>query len=172
MEKEEDILKLEQNKNTKNDNTNILMKSEDRQNFNPIIIPPPIPVINNNDVFSRLMNTKMLRIRLNSKYACVTGCKKPFYEINTISRIDDNNRENENELPLFEIEENTGCDFCICCEKPGKKFDVFVAGTKNLISVIETRQNITRIEDCCDCCGERYDVYPPIYTYKCLIQMI
>ena len=169
MEKEEDILKLEQNKNTKNDNTNILMKSEDRQNFNPVIIPPPIPVINNNsDVFSRLMNTKMLRIRLNSKYACVTGCKKPFYEIYTISRIDDINRENENELPLFEVEENTGCDFCICCEKPGKKFDVFVAGTKNLISVIETRQNITRIEDCCDCCGERYDVYPPIYTYKCL----
>ena len=36
MEKEEDILKLEQNKNTKNDNTNILMKSEDRQNFNPV----------------------------------------------------------------------------------------------------------------------------------------
>jgi hypothetical protein len=61
MEQEENILKLEQNKNTKNDNTNIFMKSEDRQNFNPIIVPPPIPVINNNnDVFSRLINTKMI----------------------------------------------------------------------------------------------------------------
>lgn len=169
MEQEENVLKLEQNKNPKNDNANIFMKSEDRQNFNTVIVPPPISVINNNnDILSRLINTKMIRIRLHTKNACVTGCKKPFYEINTISRIDDINRQNENEIPLFVIEENTGCDFCPFCKSPGRKFDVFVAGTQNLISVIETRQDITRIEDCCDCCGERYDVYPPIYTYKCL----
>ena len=175
MEKDEDNkLKLEQNKNPQqsrnnmNDNTNIFMKSEDRQNFNPINITSPVTVINNGDVFSKLMSTKMVRILLNSKYACVTGYKKQFYVVNAISRIDDNNPENENELPLFEIEENTSCCLCICCEPDGVKFDVFDALTKQIISVIQTRQNTGSVQEYCGCCGENYDVFPPTYNYKCI----
>ena len=175
MEKCEDILKLEQNKNIQqsrsipNASANIFMKSEDRQDFNPINVTNiPNPLIDNGDAFSKLMNTKMVRIRLNSKCACVKEGRKNFYIINTISKIDDINPENENELPLFEIEEHVGCFLSQCCEPEGVKFDVFESMTKQLNAVIETRQNITKIQECCCCCGENYDVYPPIYNYKCV----
>ena len=176
MNKGEDVLKLDQNKapeqnrnvqNDKNNNTDIFIKSEDRQTFNPIIAQSPISVINNGDIFSRLMNTKMVRIHVSSRCACVQGCREIFYSVNTISRIDDINPANENEIPLFEISENHDCYLCPSCKPAGLKFDVFDAVTKQLISNFETRKNLTRIQECCGMCGDDYLVYPTIYNYKC-----
>ena len=79
-------------------------------------------------------------------------------QVNTISRIDGINRENEQELPLFEVEENQDC-----CKIEAIKFDFVDATTKQLFSASEMREFPKRISPCCD---ESYIDYPFIYNYK------
>ena len=110
------------------------------------------------------MSTKMVRIHIGTKCECVSGCKKLFYQVNTISRIDDINRQNENEIPLFEVEQKIECPFCPSCRPTGVKFEFFDANTKQLFSVSEIREVGSAIKVCC---GDNYFIYPDIYTFKC-----
>ena len=57
------------------------------------------------------MNIKIVRICIGTSYACVQGYRKMYFEVNIITRRDDNN-DRRNEAPLFYAEENTGCNFC------------------------------------------------------------
>jgi hypothetical protein len=85
------------------------------------------------DLTSRLMNTKIVRIRIGTRCACVKGCKKNYFEINTITRRDDKDRRNENEMPLFYAEENTDCKICGCCMPFQITIELFDAKTKELV---------------------------------------
>ena len=83
-------LKLKENNNTgRNENANTL-QTETRQNFIPMPVSFP-----QGDPASRLMGTKIVRIRFATKCACVKGCKKLFYHVNTVSKIDDIHPEAE-----------------------------------------------------------------------------
>ena len=85
-----EILQLEQNRRNQNINENpIAFSTDTRQD----LINNQI----NGNLISRLMSTKIVRFRHNSKCAFVTGWQKLFYEINTVATIDDLNPENENE---------------------------------------------------------------------------
>lgn len=160
MNQEQNILTLDQNLNyEQTPNSRIpnqvnIISTDTRQNLAPIPVLSPA----NGDVVSRLMNTKMVRIHSLTKCACNKGCKKPYYQVNTISRIDDINRENEQELPLFEVEENQDC-----CKIEAIKFDFVDATTNQLFSASEMREFPKRISPCCD---ESYIDYPFIYNYK------
>ena len=109
------------------------------------------------------MSTKIVRFRRNSKCAFVTGCQKLFYEINTVATIDDLNPENENEQPLFLVEEDPGCSCWIFCQPVGFKFEIFDANTKELFSVCETKSFPESVDECC---GDNYIKMPHIYNYK------
>ena len=151
-----DILQLGQNKNNQNINsTPIIISSETRQDLFTNQI--------NGNIISRLMSTKIVRFRLNSKCACTKSCRKPFYEVNTVATIDDENPQNENEQPLFLVEEDLGCSCWIFCQPIWFKFEIFDANTKELFSICETK---SFPESVSECCGDNYLVYPPIYNYK------
>ena len=77
-------------------------------NYSPV--PSDIP--NDGSTSSKLANAKMVRIRMSTKCAPKDlTWKKPYYQINVISTVDDNNPKNENEVPLLEAEKTTS-RFC------------------------------------------------------------
>ena len=87
------------------------LKPSDNQNYSPVPNYSP----NDGSSSSRLINTRMVRIRYGTKLA-IGKCssEKPYYQINTITCIDDNNPQNENEGPLFEAE----LTIPSCCPQP------------------------------------------------------
>ena len=109
------------------------------------------------------MGTKIVRIRFATKCACVKGCKKLFYQVNTVSKIDDIHPEAENEIPLFDVEEAPQCNLCEICCPPVVKFELIDAASKQHFSVFETRAQPDRVRVCC---GESYYVFPPVYNFK------
>ena len=122
----------------------------------PVAVPGADPA-------TRLMGTRIVRIRFATKCGCVKGCKKFYYQINTVSRIDDLNPQNENELPLFDAEDIPQCDICPMCCPPVIKYEFTDSTTKELFSVSETRAQPERVRVCC---GESYYVYPPVFNFK------
>ena len=116
---------------------------------------------NDGSITSRLMNTKIVRIRTGTRCACVKGCKKLYFQINTISRRDDVDRRNENETPLFYAEKKEEC-FAFC--KPFEiTIELFDANTKELVCKSQIRE-LNRVVD--ECCTDKYLILSNIYNYK------
>lgn len=128
-------------------------------NQNYVAVPNYVP--NDGSASSRLINTKMVRIRMEKKFACnFNSCTKPYFAVNTISRIDDNNHQNENETPLFEAE----LHIPFCCPEP-MKFEFIDAQTKQVFSTSRNNDNGKRVYSCC-CFGENYYIFPDIFHSK------
>jgi len=119
---------------------------------------PNSPTIPNNPLSTRLMNTKIVRIYPGTICACVTGYKKIIFNINTISRVDDMVPANENESPLFYVEEKLDCSCCCfgSCKPFEITFEIFDQLTKELFSTSTINQLNTLIDKCC---GEKYTIY-------------
>ena len=160
MSQGSEVLKLGKNKTKLNLNPIPVMSTDPRQNIIPLTIPTSIP---GGDATSKLMSTKIVRIHLAEKCACVKGFKKFYYQVNTISRIDDMNRENENEIPLFDVEEKPTCDFCPIFCPPIIKYEFTDVNTKDLFSISETRagNKLVRV-----CCRNNYYELPEIFSFK------
>lgn len=119
------------------------------------------PLSNDGSTSSKLANAKMVRIRFDTKCA-LTECylKKPYYQINTISKIDDDNPKNENELPLLEAEKITAR----FCANP-VEFTFTDAQSKKHYST--SRHNGFGIKHCgILCIGESYKEFPDIISNK------
>ena len=123
------------------DNSNL--GTTQNQNYAPIPNYSP----NDNSLSSRLIGTKMVRIRIGTKWKDCT-VNKPFFKINTISKIDDNNPQNENELPLLEGEMFIPC----FCPVP-LRFDFIDAQTRQPFST-SRYADFGKTEGCC------YSVFP------------
>ena len=115
-----------------------------------------------NDISSRLMTSKIIRI-LPLSSDCCKGCNQISLAINVISRIDDENPTNENETPLFRVEENTSC--CRSCTNCFKfHFYAHDSNNESILYVSEIKDKIKIINSCC-CCDSYYEL-PDIFNYK------
>lgn len=152
------MLTLQQNQNAQvegNQNEFTGYSVTQRQNF--------VTYPNDGSITSRLMNTKIVRIRLGKRCACVKGCRKMYFEVNTITRRDDNDRRNENETPLFYAEENTDCSFCSSCKPFEITIELFDANTRELVCKSQIRELSQKVDECC---GDKYLILSNIYNYK------
>ena len=114
------------------------------------------------DISSRLMTSKIIRIHPLSSDCC-KGCKKIKIDINAINRIDDENTTNENETPLFRVEENTSC--CRSCTNCFKfHFYAHDSNNESVLYVSEIKDKIKIINSCC--CCDSYIELPDILNYK------
>ena len=114
------------------------------------------------DISSRLMTSKIIRIYPLSSDCCI-GCKQISLAINAINRIDDENPTNENETPLFRVEENTSC--CRSCTNCFKfHFYAHDSNNESVLYVSEIKDKIKIINSCC-CCDFYYEL-PDIFNYK------
>jgi len=88
------------------------------QNYVPVANYVPVQTApNDGSPSSKLINTRMVRIRFAVKCDCpLFNYSEPYYQINTISRIDDLNPQNENELSLLDAEVHVP----LCCPEPSK----------------------------------------------------
>ena len=109
-----------------------------------------------NDLSNRLMTSKIIRIHLLVSECCI-GCQKNNLTINTISRIDDKNPTNENETPLFRVEEICSCS-SICIGFFKFHFYAQNSNNENLLYVSEIKDKIIFEE--CKC------KLPDILNYK------
>ena len=109
-----------------------------------------------NDLSNRLMTSKIIRIHLLVSECCI-GCQKNNLTINTISRIDDKNPTNENETPLFRVEEICSCS-SICIGFFKFHFYAQNSNNENLLYVSEIKDKI--IFEACKC------KLPDILNYK------
>ena len=115
-----------------------------------------------NDISSRLMTSKIIRIHPLSSDCC-KGCDQISLAINVISRIDDENPTNENETPLFRVEENTSC--CRSCTNCFKfHFYAHDSNNESVLYVSEIKDKINIINN--SCCCETYYELPDIFNYK------
>ena len=157
-----DKLTLAENNNNimmGNQVVNSQMNLDSKSNEN---MPMPIPM--DGAITSRLLNTKIVRIYQGTACACVNGCKKLVFNVNTISRRDDQDRRNENELPLFYVEEEVVCQFlCIDCNPSSITFSFHDANTNALYSKSTIPQLPTKIDSCCD---DTYYILKDIDNYK------
>lgn len=149
----QDILSLEQNKQNKN-----VIKVSDQAEFTSEGQRQNLMTTGN--LSSRLMNTKIVRIHIGTKCACVQGCRKMFFEINTISRRDDKDRRNENETPLFYAEEKLNC---FLCQDFKTTFEFFDAMTNELFSLSQIRDPPIKKDECCK---DKYIILPSVYNFK------
>lgn len=127
------------------------------QNYSPVPNYSP----NDGSSSSRFINTRMVRIRYGTKCEmreCRTN--KPFYQINTIFAIDDNNPQNENEGPLFEAE----LAIPKCCPQP-PQFNIYEAQSKQAYALCRFDGFPIDHYACC-CCGERYAELPNMISNK------
>ena len=110
---------------------------------------------------SKLANAKMVRIRMSTKCSVpdVTW-KKPYYQINAISTIDDNNPKNENEVPILEAEK-TSRRFC----SGPTEFTFYDANSKQPYSTSRYNGDIIKHKRCL-CIGLLYIEYPDIISNK------
>ena len=114
------------------------------------------------DISSRLMTSKIIRIHSPSSDCCI-GCKQISLAINVISRIDDENPTNENETPLFRVEENTsGC--CSCTNFFKFHFYAHDSNNESVLYVSEIKDKAKIINSCCCCVS--YIELPDIFNYK------
>ena len=89
---------------------------------------------------------------------------KKFFEINTISRRDDIEPKNENELPLLYAEEKLDCSsFLLFCKPFSITIELFDANSKQLFSVSQIREYGTKVNKCF---GDNYLILPNIYNFK------
>jgi hypothetical protein len=158
------MLTLEDNKNhvVTTENQNQLSRTYLERNQDIEAFPP------NMGLSERLMNTKIVRIRPGTTCAFVKSCNKLIFNINTISKIDNQEPANENETPLFYVEEELPCT-CLCfgnCSTFISKFNIFDANTKELFSSCSINSLDSIIESCCGCCGETYIVNAPIINSR------
>ena len=107
------------------------LKPSDNQNYSPVPNYSP----NDGSSSSRLINTRMVRIRYETKFVFCNS-EKRNYQINTISCIDDNNPQNENEGPLFEAE----LAIPFCCPQP-PQLNINDAQTNGLVRVAALMEN-------------------------------
>ena len=158
------MLTLEDNKNpvVTTENQNQLSRTYLERNQDIEAFPP------NMGPSERLMNTKIVRIRPGTTCAFTKSCRKLMFYINTISKIDNQEPANENETPLFYVEEELPC-YCLCfgnCSTFYSKFNIFDANTKELFSSCSINSLDKIIEDCCGCCGESYINYSLIINSR------
>lgn len=124
----------------------------------PNYAPVPNYAPSDGSLSSRLINTKMVRIRILQK--CVWSdltCNKSYFHVNTISTIDDLNPNNENESPLFEVEL-----YMPCCPEP-VKFIFIDNQTRQPFSISQYKDMGQRVTSCC---GENYFIFPDMLHYK------
>lgn len=117
------------------------------------------------EITSRLMNTKIVRIRPGTICACNKGFKKLIFNINTISKRDDQDPNNENETPLLYAEEFIFCS-CLCfgsCSPEHTAFHLYAPNTKKLYSMCNLTDVWEKIEECCE---EPYYKLPSIHNMK------
>ena len=115
--------------------------------------PVPSDVPNDGSTASKLANAKMVRIRMSTKCSVpdVTW-KKPYYQINAISTIDDNNPKNENEVPILEAEK-TSRRFC----SGPTEFTFYDANSKQPYSTSRYNGDIIKAKfNCCEKFGVVY----------------
>ena len=132
-------------------------------NYSPV--PNYVPVQNfipsEGTQNSRLMNTKIVRIRVETKCVCEDlACAKPFFKVNTVSKIDDVNPQNENEMPFIEGEIHVPC----WCPEP-IKFEFIDAQTRQPFSTSYYRDFGKQV-GCNGCCCESYFIFPDIIHSK------
>ena len=156
------MLTLEENKNNNVPN-DIQNQNQIQLSTTPLERIPNSAILPINPLSARLMNTKIVRIHPGSICACVTGYKKIIFNINTISRVDDRMPANENETPLFYVEEKLDCSCCGSCKPFEITFEIFDSLTKELFSTSTINQLDQRIDECC---GEKYTIHAPICNFK------
>ena len=125
--------------------------SNDDQNYSPVPSSSPSD--------GKLGGVRMVRIRLDRKCApseCRTD--KPYFQINSISAIDDNNPQNENEVRLFDAE----LAIPRCCPQP-PQFNFFDTQSRQPYSLCRFDGFPINHYACC-CCGERYEEFPNMIT--------
>ena len=139
------------------DNSNYQnLQTAPNQNYAPV----PNYAPDDGSPSSKLINTKMVRIRYGTKCSmeeCTAD--KLYFQINTISRIDDLNPQNENEAPLFEAE----LKIPMWCPEPAK-FNFIDALTKQPFSV--SRLDGYGNKHTSFCCGESYVEFPNMIHNK------
>lgn len=150
-----DILRLANNVNEQYDNQYITSGNDiNGQYFQTVPM--------DGSLTSRLMNTKIVRIYPGTACACVTGCKKLIFDVNTISKRDDIERKNENELPLFHVEEKTQCH--LLCPPFEITFELFNANNLNeLFSTSQITSMPTLVKHCCK---DSYLILPAVFNYR------
>ena len=132
------------------------LKPSDNQNYSPVPNYSP----NDGSSSSRLINTRMVRIRYETKFVFCNS-EKRNYQINTISCIDDNNPQNENEGPLFEAE----LAIPFCCPQP-PQLNINDAQSKQPYAHCRFDGKPTEQYDC-NCCGEEtYIEHPNMISNK------
>ncbi len=106
------------------------------------------------------MNAKIVRFRLEKRSECnCNGCEVFILTINTVSRIDDTNPQNENEMPLFETEwAPKGC----CCDN-SITYNLTIPQTKTGYGSIKLVGAPVKVNKCC---GESYYNLPPIHIFR------
>ena len=119
------------------------------QNLPPVVLPNYVPVPNfvpsDSPISSRLIGTKIVRIRIETKCVCADlSCNKPFFKINTIDKIDDLNPASENESPLLEGEMHIPC----WCPEP-ITFNFIDAQTRQPFSVSQYKDLGRNVVSCC-----------------------
>ena len=125
--------------------------SNEDQNYSPVPSSSPSD--------GKLGGVRMVRIRLDRKCApseCRTD--KPYFQINSISAIDDNNPQNENEVRLFDAE----LAIPRCCPQP-PQFNFFDTQSRQPYSLCRFDGFPINHYACC-CCGERYEEFPNMIT--------
>ena len=134
-----------------------LLQTEPNQNYSPV--PDSTP--NDGSTRAKLINAKMVRIRIEKKWAFnELKIRKPYYLINTISKIDDNNPQNENESPLLEAE----LIHSIFCSEPDK-FNFYDAQTKQPYSISRLNGFGNKSGKIC-CFGQNEEEYPDMSHSK------
>ena len=155
------MLTLEDNKNhvVTTENQNQLSRTYLERNQDIEAFPP------NKGLSERLMNTKIVRIHPGTTCAFVKSCNKLIFNINTISKIDNQEPANENETPLFYVEEELPCT-CLCfgnCSLFVSKFNIFDTNTKELFSQSSIHNADSIVNNCCE---ENYIEYSPIINFS------
>ena len=126
------------------------------QNYVPVPNYVPVQTVpNDGSPSSRLINAKMVRIRISERCAYY-NYHKPIFHINTISMIDDLNPQNENEASLFDAEM-----FVPCCPVP-IRYNYIDAQTKQPFGA-SYYKDLGKQVGCC--CG-KYFIFPDMIHSK------
>ena len=139
-------------------NTNELNYQPLQQSPDPNYASVPNIIPNDGSISSRLASTGMVRLRIEERCACNKSCSEPCLVVNTISRIDDKNRDNENELPLFEVKNFIPA----CCPLPAQ-IELLDSNSKLPYSKTFYTGFPKKIYRCC---SESYYQFPDMNHFK------
>lgn len=143
------------------ENTNYTQAPATPQNVVYPTAPMPVyaQIPNDGSPDARIMNTKIVRFRLGQRSECnCNGCKAFFLIINTVSRIDDANPQNENEMPLFETEYVPPG----CCDN-SITYNLMIPQSKTVYGTSKTVGLPIKVNNCC---GESYYQLPPVHNFR------